>query len=503
MDKKTTFHRIVLLTATIGMVLAIVACGGTTVPALELTSHTPSTDASGVLLADSIELNFNEPVAAQSVTSSTLKVLDGSNELSYDEAFSSDGKTITLTLTSAPANLPADLTVQINGIKNTHGVPLTTSFSFTTADDWIELGNYVQEDAGNDADTPSIALDPDGHLVVAFQSGEATGYFISVRRWNGSNWENIGDPFTSGSGDNAHYPDLALDDNGNPAIAFSEYSASNNYNVFVRHWNGTAWIPYGSGNALDLTLADSATGATISLDDNGNPSVFFAELSTVSGTTANRVHRAGYNSGFGGWFIVTTPDNYDTDRDAIIPVSRMTRAGKLILAWVETTPNGKAIYVKNTGTDSFYGSPAAIFESTGDYIPHLSMQLDSNDNPVIVWREQSNSTGVFAKYWDGSSWKSYGGNDLVDANGFMVALALDSQDRPCIATLIHGHLIVKRWNGSSWIDYADEINIDPSQDVYNFDMVLDASDNPVVVWSEDDGSGGYVLHAKVFNGLKK
>ena len=102
-----------------------------------------------------------------------------------------------------------------------------------------------------------------------------------------------------------------------------------------------------------------------------------------------------------------------------------------------------------------------------------------------------------------NSWKNYGGNDLVDANGFMVALALDSQDRPCIATLIHGHLIVKHWNGNSWIDYADEINIDPDQDVYSFDMALNASDNPVIVWSEDDGSGGYVLHAKVFNGLKK
>lgn len=498
-----SYFRLALLALAAALPLAFLGCGGAPVPPLELTSHTPSADAAGVLLADAIELNFNEAVAAQTVTSGSLKVLDGSNELSYDKAFSSDGKTLTLTLTSAPASLPATLTVQIDGIENTRGSALSTSFSFTTADDWVELGSFVQADSGNDANTPSIALDADGHLVVAFRSGEASGYLISVRRWNGSTWESIGAPFNSGSSDSASHPDLALDGSGNPAIAFSEYNTADKYNVFVRYWDGTSWMPYGSGNALDLTLADSATGATISLDDNGSPSVFFSELSTISGITANRVHRAGYSSGLGGWFTVATPDNYDADRDAITPVSRMTRAGKLILSWVETTPNGRVIYVKNTGTDSFYGSPAEIYESTGDYIPHLSMQLDSNDNPVIVWREHPNSTGIFAKYWDGSSWKNYGGNDLVDANGFMVALALDSQDRPCIATLVSGHLIVKHWNGSSWKSYADEINIDPSQDVYSFDMVLDANDNPIVVWSEDDGSGGYVLHAKAYNGIAR
>lgn len=494
-------RRLLWLAATISLILALVACGGTAVPALELASHTPSADATGVLLADTIELNFNEAVAAQTVTPSTLMVLDGSNELSYDKAFSGNGKTITLTLTSSPASLPANLTVQIDGIENTRGASLTTSFSFTTADDWVELGSLVQADSSNDADSPSIAMDASGNLVVAFSSGEASGYRIAVRRWNGSAWESVGGPFNSGSSDSAFDPDLELDPDGNPVVAFRELSSTNNDNVFVRHWNGSAWVSYGSDAALDRTLSDKATNPSLDLASNGKPGVFFSELSTVAGTAAYRVYRSGYTDSL-GWVAITDPDNFDSNRDAIEPVFKLDSSDHAILSWVETTATGKAIYVKDVSSGNFLGSPADTREASDDYIPYLAMELDSNDNPVIVWREQSNSSGIFAKYWDGTAWKNYGGTDLVNAGGYRVALDLDPQGQPVIATMVGGHLIVMHWNGSAWDTYADEVNIDFSQDLYSFDLAANASGNPIVVWSEDDASGEYVLHAKVYNGLK-
>ncbi|WP_456414714.1 hypothetical protein, partial [Oceanithermus profundus] len=221
---------------------------------------------------------------------------------------------------------------------------------------------------------------------------------------------------------------------------------------------------------------------------------------TVSGSTAYRVYRSGYTDNL-GWIGVVTPDNFDADRDAIAPVAKMAANGSLVLSWVENTASGKVIYVKNTGTDSFYGSPPEIFESTGDFIPSLDMALDADDRPVIAWREQSNSLGIFAKYWDGSAWRSYGSSDLVNAGGFQVALELDPQGRPVIATNVRGHLIVMHWNGTAWDSYADEVNLDFGQELYSFDLAVNAGGHPVVVWSEDDGSGGYVLHAKLHNGL--
>ena len=86
-------------------------------------------------------------------------------------------------------------------------------------------------------------------------------------------------------------------------------------------------------------------------------------------------------------------------------------------------------------------------------------------------------------------------------------MALDSSGYPVIAysasSGANTNLLVIRWDGSAWVALPGNVNLDPAQELYNFDCVVDGNDNPIVVWSEDDGNGGFVLHAKRFNGLAK
>jgi len=513
MHKKTTAHLryLALFALALALALAMAACGGSGGNGgggntLELAGHTPAANASNVLLADAITLTFNNAVTAAAVTPSTVKVLDGSTALGYDKELSADGKTLTLTLTSAPASLPANLTVQISGLAGAGGGSLTTSFSFTTADDWVELGSYVQEDSSEDADNPSLALDADGNPVVAYDYTASAGYRIAVRRWNGSAWENIGAPFNSGSSDGAQNPDMVIDSTGKPVVAWVEYNATNHNNVFVRHWDGSQWAPYSSsGTALDLTVSDSTIGPTIVLNSNDEPAVAFVEQSAYSGTTAWHVYQGGYSSNF-GWVFNSNPDNQTAANDALIPAAAMNSSNQMILAWVENSASGKGIYVKNIGSDSFLGT-GPLKHANNDFIPFMDMELNADGNPVVVWREQTNGSGIYAKYYDGSAWQNFGSSDLVNASGFYMAMALDASGYPVIAYSASSggstNLLVTRWDGAAWVALAGNVNLDPAQELYNFDCVLDGNDNPVVVWSEDDGSGGYVLHAARYNGLAK
>ena len=512
MHKKTTAHLryLALIALALALVLAVAACGGSGGgtgggSTLELTGHTPAANASNVMLADAITLTFNNAVTAAAVTPSTVKVLDGSTALGYDKELSANGKTLTLTLTSAPASLPANLTVQISGLAGSSGGSLTTSFSFTTAADWVMLGDYVQADSSDDSDYPSAAMDAAGNLVVAFDYGVSAGYRIAVRRWNGSAWESIGAPFNSGSSDNAHKPRLALDSTGKPVVAWVEYNATNKNNVFVRHWDGSQWIPYGSSDTtLDLTDSDSTTSPAVALNGNDEPAVAFVEQSTVSGTTAWHVYHGGYSSNF-GWVFNSNPDNHTAANDALIPAAATNSSNQMILAWVENSASGKGIYVKNIGSDSFLGS-GPLKHADNNIILFMDMELNADGNPVVVWREQTNGSGIYAKYYDGSAWQNFGSSDLVNASGYHLAMALDSSGYPVIAysasSGANTNLLVTRWDGSAWVALPGNVNLDPTRELYEFDCVVDGNDNPIVVWSEDD-SGGYVLHAKRFNGLAK
>ncbi len=502
--------RNILMTAvTAATILALSACGGGAphTTNLELVSHSPSAGATGVLLADAIELNFSEAVSPQSVTANTLKVLDGSNELSYDKSFSNGNKTITLTLTSAPANLPANLTVAINGVASGNGASLTASFDFTTADDWVELDSYVQEDSSADADVPSVAVDKDGNLVVAYVSGESAGYFIAVRRWNGNTWKSIGKPFNGSGKSGAASPNLALDKDGNPVVAFQQYTSADKNNVYVRHWDGGAWSAYGPTGPIDLSKADDTTNPRISISNNGDPILAFIEKSNYNSKIARHLYYGAFKISSSIWKIPTTPVNIDASKDITVIDSASGANSGTVITWVEKTGTGSYnVYTKNITTGSQYGSAAVATSSK--YVAQIFVELGKDDSPVVVWHEQG-SNKVQARYWDSSNntWKYYGQSPVV-STATMAALAVDSNGYPVIAVNTAGsvtgsvELKVIRWNGSAWVSLPDYVNLNPANELYNFDIAVGRGNNPVVVWSEDD-DGNYMLHAKVYNGLAR
>jgi hypothetical protein len=203
--------------------------------------------------------------------------------------------------------------------------------------------------------------------------------------------------------------------------------------------------------------------------------------------------------------MVNTPDNQDTARDAqALDTAFDQTNGSMTLAWVEDSASGKGIYVKDIADGTILGGgPLKIADN--DYIPNLKLALTSEGKPVVAWRELSNARGLFAKYYDGSAWQSFAGNGLVTSEAYALALVVDSHDRPVIATnsTDNNQLVVWHWDGTAWQSYAKEINANPGYDLYGFDIAVDANDNPIVVWSEEDEVGHIMMYAKRYNGLGK
>ncbi len=100
---------------------------------------------------------------------------------------------------------------------------------------------------------------------------------IYARRWNGADWIVIGTGSASGNGisntGEAWALDLGIAADGNPIVVWEDYSNGNG-EVYLRHWNGTAWEEMGSG---------SASGGGISNDsgDSRFPTIATAANGTV------------------------------------------------------------------------------------------------------------------------------------------------------------------------------------------------------------------------------
>jgi hypothetical protein len=144
-----------------------------------------------------------------------------------------------------------------------------------------------------------------------------------------------------------------------------------------------------------------------------------------------------------------------------------------------------------------------------------SMALDSSGNPVVSWSESDGTSynyNTYVKRWNGSSWVQLGGGLNVNTNYAQnPSLAVDSSGNPvvtwiecfshngrCVENSFY-NVYIKRWNGISWVQLGTSLNVDTNQHANYPSLAIDSSGNPVVSWSEFDGTSSNI-HVKRWNG---
>jgi hypothetical protein len=133
--------------------------------------------------------------------------------------------------------------------------------------------------------SPSLAIAPDGTPYVAWQDGPGGESEIYIRRWNGSNWEEVGAGSASGGGisdspEKATSPSLAIAPDGTPYVAWED-EAIGDAEIYIRRWNGNNWEEVMAGSANGGGISDTAGWSAVpslAVAENGTPYVAWSEL---------------------------------------------------------------------------------------------------------------------------------------------------------------------------------------------------------------------------------
>jgi hypothetical protein len=409
---------------------------------------------------------------------------------------------------------------------------------------WVNVGSGVlsgSSASSSDANFPSLALDSSGNPVVAWYEYDGTAYNIYVQRFNGSNWVNVGAGVLSGSSASvsyAKYPSLALDSSGNPVVAWQEWDGSTQ-NIYVRRFNGSSWVNVGSG-VLSATIYP-AYQPSLALDNSGNPTVAWTEYtgtvyniyiqrfngslwvnvgsgvlsgSSASGSEAYESSLAldslgnpivawyeadvsSYNVYVQQWTgsswqnVGMIPLDTTIASNAFYPSVYLVN-GSLNVAWQEGSGSySDSLYVKRyvtTPPPSWQQLGNALDNSVGQSATNASITRKSNNLPVVAWQEfDGTSKNVYVKEWSGTAWSAVGGalDRTLVRNAQNPSIATRSDNRPVVAWQENNTVYVRIWNGSTaWVNIGAALDTVLANVAVTPSLALDSSNLPVVAFVE-------------------
>jgi|GEM_PF-952180 len=373
---------------------------------------------------------------------------------------------------------------------NSSGNPVVAWMDFTPGDAeiyikrwtgsaWAEVGTGSASGGGisnnsGSSSSPSLVLNSSGNPVVAWSDNSSGNFEIYLKQWNGSAWAEVGTGSASGGGisSNGGYsglPSLALDSSGKPVVAWDDNSSGRGYReIYIRRWNGAAWVELSPYSASGGGISQSGAGATfpsLALDSSGNPVVAWSDYSSG----INQIYVKRWDSVGAAWEEIgagsASGDGISgSGAGAMFPSLAFDYADNPVVAWVDSSSSSNEIYIRRWnpvgGTWDEIGAGSAssggISNNSGDS-GRPSLALDSYGNPVVAWYDNSSGNyEIYIKRWTGNGWveigygSTSGGGISVDSGiSEWPYLALDAYSNPLVAwdddTSGDNEIYVKRW----------------------------------------------------------
>jgi Bacterial Ig-like domain len=257
--------------------------------------------------------------------------------------------------------------------------PMSTYVKRWNGSAWIQYG--IGGPLNDVSTKPYLAVDSSGTLFVAYLRLNDGIPNIYIHYWNESSWGTL-PTIPAKYGDGSLSLSLAIDSLGNPIVAWGgdAYPAFYEKDIYIKRWNGSVWVDYGTGTALDVNLSATARYPAISLDGSDYPTV----------------------------------------------------------AWKEENGGNHNIYIKKWNGSSWVQLSGSLNVVDGQYIDTPSLSLDTLDNPVITWEEfDGNSRKIYVKYRNNNSWSNYGIGGALNVNlawnAYKPSIILDNENKPVVA----------------------------------------------------------------------
>jgi uncharacterized protein YheU (UPF0270 family) len=186
-----------------------------------------------------------------------------------------------------------------------------------------------------------VAIDNNGNYIIAWTQSDGSNNQVFKSEYRNGTWT---DPASladniSPDGQDAEFSQVAMDNNGNAIIVWSQLDGTNSQ-IFKSEYRNGAWINPASLSDNISPNGQDASAPQVAMDNNGNAIIVWSQ----SDGTNSQIFKSEYRNGI--WYIpASLADNISPDgQDADNPQVTMDNSGNAIIVWSQFDGTNKQIF---------------------------------------------------------------------------------------------------------------------------------------------------------------
>ncbi len=356
---------------------------------------------------------------------------------------------------------------------------------------WAYLGSSGFSDGFAEWTDLAISYSGTPYVVYTESFGTDTSK-TSVKKFDGTNWVNVGSPRFSPP--RAGYTRIATDAAGTPYVVFA--NTSNWLKTNVMKYDGAGWVYVGSPDFS----AGAANYTSIAIDTGGTPYVAYQDYGYGAKATVMKFDGA-------SWVNVGVPGFTDSFADQ--PDLTISNKGVPYVIYEDNTSDLKITVQKFDGTTWVpVGSPS--FSSFGQCLSP-SIKIDTAGTPYIAYWEWYGCQKAKVQRFNGSTWVNVGDSCFSDGEPSCLSLVLTSNGEPYVGyedSLNHHRTTVMKLSAATTsvnqlsISAAEASKVllfpNPNNGTFSYKFISDADCQLELVASDVTGRVIYMqaVHAK-------
>jgi uncharacterized protein YheU (UPF0270 family) len=242
-------------------------------------------------------------------------------------------------------------------------------------------------------------LNSNGEAVIVWTQADDTESHILRSEYRNGLWK---DPVNASDDINpntteAFQPQVALNDNGEAVIVWTQTDGAN-YQIFRSEYRNGAWTePTGPTDNISPNGLD-ATDPQVALNNNGDTVIVWSQFDGLK----KQIFRSEYRNG--SWKDpVGSSDNISPDgQDAVIPRVDLNDQGEAVIVWSQSNGTHNQIF-RSEYRNGSWKDPAGISDNIspdGQSTAIPQVDLNNQGEAVIVWEQSDgmNSRVFLSEY---------------------------------------------------------------------------------------------------------